>query len=163
MLDANQNVLGLAATARPGDGGGARRAAFRQFSDSGRRAGLDAAMVKATEASQARGQIGGILDQTRGADVNLSLADLRAGIDNRGQTIEERMGLGRLGLDAQTVESETRLRESQIEDLKGKLKFAYDQLAQQKDQAGKDRWAGIITGIVGALGGAGAAYVGAKK
>jgi hypothetical protein len=120
-------------------------------------------MVKATEMSQARGQIGGILDQARGADVNLSLADLRAGIDNRGQTIEERMGLGRLGLDAQTVESETRLRESQIEDLKGKLKFAYDQLAQQKDQAGKDRWAGIITGIVGALGGAGAAYVGAKK
>jgi hypothetical protein len=163
MLDANQNILGLAAAAPPSAGGGSRRAAFRQLSEGGRRVGLDSALIKANEVSQANQQLGSLLGQTRTADNQLSIEDAGNALKARGLGIEERMGLGKLGLDAQTTESETQLRTAQIQNMQDQLDFAYAQLDQAKDEAERNRWFGVIGSILGAAGGVGAAAVGGSK
>jgi hypothetical protein len=161
MLDATQSILGTAAASRPGELGGGQRAAFRALSDAGRRAGLDSALVKANEVSQAQGQIGQLLGSARGAENQLALGNLDSSLRSRGMDIDQSLGLGKLGLEAQTTESETRLREAQINDLREKIDFAYAQLAQERDEGRRKMWMDMITSTVGALAGVGAAAAGA--
>lgn len=183
MLDATQSAYGLAAASAPSQGSGGLRSALRATQEGARRAGLDAAMIQAKEISDARSQIGGQLEGLRTGDQNVAIAEakrlqdlgisdadraLRAattnsqtGLDAYKTYVDERAGLGKLGLEAEQTSSTTRLNEAKIEDMRNQLEFAYAQLAQAKSEAERNRWFGVVGSILGALGGVGAAAAGA--
>lgn len=164
QMDINQNALGLAA----GGDAGSRRMAARTLSDNGRRNVLDASLLRNKEMMDARQLVGQQAGEGRLADIGIdtgnanrftdaSKANQEASLRNRQLTIEERQGLGNLGLNAQNTETQTAQAAAQIQNLKDQLKFAYDQLAQARDEAEKERWAKIITSTIGAIATVGAA------
>lgn len=162
MLDSSQSILGTAAAGAPRLGAGSLRTAFRSLSDAGRRAGLDASLVKANEMSQARGQIGSLLGNVQTGDIQTGQLGLDSQLRSRGMDIDQSLGLGKLGLEAQTTESETRMREAQIQNLRDQIDFAYAKLAQEKDEGRRKMWMDFITSTVGALAGLGAVAAGKK-
>jgi hypothetical protein len=166
VFDSTQSALGNAAAAAPTLGAGAFRATQRAVQEGGRRSGLDAGLIAAQEQAAARGQIGTVLDQVRGLDQTLAISDAEraqrgeglsvdAALKGRQLYIDERAGLGKLGLDAEGTASTTRLNEAKIEDMRAQLDFAYAQLAQAKSESERNRWFGVIGSILG-----GAAAVG---
>jgi hypothetical protein len=182
MLDATQSAYGLAGAAAPSQGAGGLRAALRATQEGGRRSGLDAALIQAKEISDARGQIGGQLEGMRTADQNLALAEAarlqnlgitdadralragetnsRLGLDAYRASVEEKAGLGKLGLDAETTAAGTRLSEAKIQDMRAQLDYLYKKLEVETDMEKRKQTMAMIGTIVGAIGGVGAAAAG---
>lgn len=161
LFDVNQTALGAAGGMR-GDAG-ASRTLFRSLGDQGRRVGIDAAAIKAGEMNQANALLGSLLGDVRAGDTDIAGKNLEAGLKSRGIDVEERTALGKLGLEAQTTESETRLREAQIKKLQDDIDFAYAQLKSETDAKKREFWGNVITSSIAAIAGVGAAAAGRPK
>lgn len=91
-----RQVGGLAARARGSDRAAANLEAMRMASDLGRQAALDAATIRAGEVQTARGQLGSVLDSTRGQDTSTATeaARLRQGAATTTAELGTRVGEG---------------------------------------------------------------------
>jgi len=129
--------MSLAAGARGSNMALARRQAAANVGQLNARAGLDAALVRAQESATARGQLGGVLQQARGAD--LGLATEQAGLQQQAASANLGADLQSRGMDL-TEQSNLRrdtLAASQIEQDAGKT--AYDS-AQRSAERENDAW-----------------------
>lgn len=160
LQDVQNSALGLAAR---GDAGG-RRAALRTMSDMGRRAAADAGVIDVNQQLGALGALSGHLTGIRTADDAIGTSDAdrfrnvtsdnaRLTGDMRSDDLRFKSELLGHGLQAQQNDTAAAMTQAQIKDLKDQLQFAYEQLAQAKDQADRDFWGKMITSTIGALGG----------
>lgn len=139
-------------------------------------------LARAAEQIGARNQIGSQIENLRGADQGLAVSEagrlqgvatsdvdrmLKAdttsaqlGLDAYKTSVEEKAGLGKLGLESEQTASQTRLNEAKIQDMKDQLKFLYEKLRTETNVEERKQTFALIGSILGALGGVGAAAAG---
>lgn len=95
-------ALGAAAQARGNDAVAARRDAIRSIGEQEQKAALSAALIRAQESAAASGQLGSVLDSTRGQDIGLATtqAGLTQGANLANQANTTQVNLA--NADAQT-------------------------------------------------------------
>lgn len=168
QLDNSQNAIGMAASQRGYDGGGARRMAMRTMSDNNRRSGYDLASLRAAEMANARAGYTTALGATRTADQGLATTaagqdvavqgmNQQANLTGHGQNLDDKRITGGLATGVAVPAANI---SAAREEWQAKLKFAYDNMMNATTQEDKAKWTQVYTSLLSGAATIGAAYIG---